>query len=770
MCDVLRRIAQLEMYELQFAKFTSFLLTFNVIICKGGAPGNLTDFNVCKVSHMGIDYVGQIGRTESLSRCQSWTSANPIHKVNPAYTDDTFSDFSKNAAKHYCRNPSKDPLGPWCYTMDVQLINETCAIPLCSYTECRLTGPGMEYGGTHNTAASDKKCLKWNKKRNRVLVDGKFVKVNKYPKYNFPENDLSEAGKRCRNPDGDPSGPWCFVEIEGSNDVQKEYCDIPFCNEPDCTFLTKYQNIYSHYTEFDSKNTEITFGIKVWNPDTYMDAKATILLSLFTLPLAASTIGEGGFGIEVHISNTKTGLPVGNAEKPVPENTPQLLKSTEYTYFTLSWGGSFITLNKVGKGKPIFIAQYQTKKNLLAYKKDKFLYYAVKGDNLLWAIPYCNEDGKCNIHTTTSSEYQRFWPLGVNNVGHDLRFFVRAFHTAKLMLVQSPTADYPKIEVILDSLDNFTRILLTKFKDSPSVTLYEMSNLKLLDYWNWREFSFNLFANTLSFYKSRETGTFLLQEVIAEEIRVMRWFSISSLKSVAHWTFFCQPDVASKPPQAWLPECSLDTKEMQYNGTQSVTADGLPCLPWASDKVFPKGTKKYFSDADVFKAWNYCRDPTKEGKGTFCYAIKQEKIIFASKTFCKIRQCKSADCKTAGTGNDYIGKVSTTRSNRTCQFWSAKPPHVGTRTGQEPSSDARDYFSRMFKPRVQPNGPSSDFEHLLNMHNITIYKDVKSGKDIMFVHVVRPQYMNDSLYADMAVAAAENYCRNPDRNIGGESY
>lgn len=76
----------------------------------------------------------------------------------------------------------------------------------------------------------------------------------------------------------------------------------------------------------------------------------------------------------------------------------------------------------------------------------------------------------------------------------------------------------------------------------------------------------------------------------------------------------------------------------------------------------------------------------------------------------------------------------------------------------------------MFRPQLpmEPvNRPSSDFEHLLNMHNITIYKDVTSGKDIMFVHPIRHEYLNDSLYADMALVAAENFCRNPGRNLAG---
>lgn len=606
-------------------RLIAFVILPLIITCQDEkVPGNLTDLSVCKVSHLGLDYIGYVSQTESLVRCQSWTSANPIHKINPDYTDSKFSDFSKKLSKSYCRNPNKDPQGPWCYTMDEQLINETCAVPLCSFTQCRITGPGMEYGGIHSIGASDRKCLKWNKKRNKVLVNGKVIKIDKYPSYKFPENNLGLAAKRCRNPDGDPAGPWCFVEIEGSSEVEKDYCDIPFCKEPDCTFFSKRHVFYSHFTEFDSSgDTEIMFGIKIWNPDDYMTAAAKISLSLFAIPMPRDSFNSADYGIEVHISHTKTGLPIGNAEKPVLEPTPQILKPTDYTYFTISWGGGFVTLNKVGTAKPIFIAQYRMKDNLMAYKRDKFYYFSVMGENLLWTFPNCNEDGKCVIHLTTTHMYQRFWTLGVNNVGHDLRFFVRAFHTARILLVPSPVLDYPRIEIVLDSKDNYTRIVSTKYKDAPSTTLYEMKDLKLLDFWSWREFSLSLFANTLSFYKSRETGTFLLTESIAEEVRVMRWFSVSSPDSVAHWTFFCKPPEWKKPPPAWLPECSLDKKEKQYNGTQSVTSDGHVCVPWASHKILPIKGKLFATRTKTFEEWNYCRDPLKEGKGKKIEIIDQ---------------------------------------------------------------------------------------------------------------------------------------------------
>lgn len=69
-------------------------------------PGNLTDFSVCKVSHLGVEYRGSIGKTESNVRCQTWTSNEP-HKVADALTDAKFPLGSKRASKNYCRNPGE---------------------------------------------------------------------------------------------------------------------------------------------------------------------------------------------------------------------------------------------------------------------------------------------------------------------------------------------------------------------------------------------------------------------------------------------------------------------------------------------------------------------------------------------------------------------------------------------------------------------------------------------------------------------------------------
>lgn len=203
------------------------------------------DFKNCKFSHMGLEFMGDVSKTESGVRCQSWTMRNPIHKIDSSYTDDNFPERSMAKAKNYCRNPSNDPKGPWCYTVDPELINDTCAIPLCSNVDCKLTATGMEYAGHQKKSVSGKSCLKWDKHRSKVKAQQKNFETyeqRKFPRWKFPDETRGSAKKYCRNPDGDVGGPWCFVELEDIEDtVEKEYCDIPLCDDQVRGFINFFE-------------------------------------------------------------------------------------------------------------------------------------------------------------------------------------------------------------------------------------------------------------------------------------------------------------------------------------------------------------------------------------------------------------------------------------------------------------------------------------------------------------------------------------------------
>lgn len=135
--------------------YFSQIFAFITLVVGDTLPGNLTDFNICKLSHLGLEYLGTVSNSESRVRCQSWSSNQP-HKIKDDIKDIQFADGSKIEAKSYCRNPTKSSMGPWCYTMNYDLQFETCGLPLCSLSQCKITGPGMEYAGKHNKGSSGK--------------------------------------------------------------------------------------------------------------------------------------------------------------------------------------------------------------------------------------------------------------------------------------------------------------------------------------------------------------------------------------------------------------------------------------------------------------------------------------------------------------------------------------------------------------------------------------------------------------------------------------
>lgn len=120
-------------------------------------PGKLTDLKKCRVSFKGLEYLGDVSHTESKIRCQAWSSNVP-HVIMSDVTDDKFPERSREKAKNYCRNPTQRSDGPWCYTMSDDLLNETCAIPLCSFSRCKITGFGLEFTGNMFSSSSGTIC------------------------------------------------------------------------------------------------------------------------------------------------------------------------------------------------------------------------------------------------------------------------------------------------------------------------------------------------------------------------------------------------------------------------------------------------------------------------------------------------------------------------------------------------------------------------------------------------------------------------------------
>ncbi|XP_031175699.1 prothrombin [Sander lucioperca] len=179
------------------------------------------------ISGTGVIYEGNVNITRSGRECQHWRHSFP----HPIMRE--FNTSAPNSILHenFCRNPDNRPGGPWCFTKDPTVQKEACKVPICGKPfvpptvapepiktgEC-LSSYGINYVGDLAVTLGGHTCMQWSSPAAKALsADKEFI----------PE--VSLPGNKCRNPDNDPEGPWCYVEVLGN--VTIDYCDLQLCEE-----------------------------------------------------------------------------------------------------------------------------------------------------------------------------------------------------------------------------------------------------------------------------------------------------------------------------------------------------------------------------------------------------------------------------------------------------------------------------------------------------------------------------------------------------------
>ncbi|XP_012217839.1 uncharacterized protein [Linepithema humile] len=695
-------------------------------------------------------------------RCQSWTAQQPLHKISADITDEDFPEKSMKLAKNYCRNPTRDPRGPWCYTLEPTVIDDECDVPLCNYEDCIITGSGVEYGGSRSFSVSKRKCKSWNKRYK--LGNAKTIKFhNKH----FPDGSRAKANNYCRNPDDDTGGPWCYVEEKNYELVEKEYCDIPFCDDKDCLMYSRNASTYSTLTGLNSTYGNISFWIKLWDPLDEQNAEARILLSLLPIPFSARKIAQDWkAGVELLISNSISGqtYPIMN-EESLFENTPEILLSSKWTGLWIAWSSGFISFGIHGASKPLIMDEYKMGNSISSLYPDSFLYYGIMGTGVLWSTEFCQK--YCESHTTFGSDFLRIWSMQKSNDTQDVHFYVRASRNVEIRLYQSPGALFPCFTIEIGR-NNVTSLLYQENEKSIKQHLKDVMIKGLINYWKWKDFTISIFGTQLRLFSQRTYGIEEILDVNHDLLVTLRWFSVGSDETIAHWTLFCPPDTNMvEDPQP--PNCIQNAADFQYQGTQWTSAGELPCVPWIAEEV-PRDEKiaDNFVDKSVVKALNRCRNPSHDPSGPYCYAIPASYAIDVEKRFCPVRICRSSECRMAGTANDYIGTLSTTRSGRTCAKWlsdydleqmqrlnTSLITRVASRTPR--SIHVKSHWKRSLMEQNVLLGSSSNLSPS-RLSNRVVFKPV---------HRVDRAYLNDSLYPERSVRNASNYCRDPSRNIAG---
>ncbi|CAJ1087472.1 coagulin factor II [Xyrichtys novacula] len=201
--------------------------------CKGSElPRNQDNIDLVRkciqgqcVSGTGVNYLGDINITISGRQCQNWRHSFP-HPIIREFNASEISDLQEN----FCRNPDKRAEGPWCFTTDPSVQKESCRVPICeafvqptlapepvNTVEC-MANHGIDYTGDLAVTLGGHTCLQWSSPVAVALSrDKEFI----------PEVLLT--GNKCRNPDNDPEGPWCYVEVAGNTTM--DYCDVEICDE-----------------------------------------------------------------------------------------------------------------------------------------------------------------------------------------------------------------------------------------------------------------------------------------------------------------------------------------------------------------------------------------------------------------------------------------------------------------------------------------------------------------------------------------------------------
>ncbi|KAM8722380.1 prothrombin [Acanthopagrus schlegelii] len=179
------------------------------------------------ISGTGVSYAGNVNITESGIQCQHWSSSFP----HPIIREFNASEPGSILHENFCRNPDNQADGPWCYTKNPVIVKQKCKVPKCGEPfvpttvapepvrtgEC-LPNYGVDYVGDLAVTVGGHTCLLWSSPEATALSqDKEFI-----PEVGLPAN-------KCRNPDNDPEGPWCYVKVNGN--VTLDYCDLYLCEE-----------------------------------------------------------------------------------------------------------------------------------------------------------------------------------------------------------------------------------------------------------------------------------------------------------------------------------------------------------------------------------------------------------------------------------------------------------------------------------------------------------------------------------------------------------
>uniref|UniRef100_A0A8C5LGD4 Plasminogen n=1 Tax=Jaculus jaculus TaxID=51337 RepID=A0A8C5LGD4_JACJA len=154
-------------------------------------------------------------------------------------------------------------------------------------------------------------------------------------------------------------------------------------------------------------------------------------------------------------------------------------------------------------------------------------------------------------------------------------------------------------------------------------------------------------------------------------------------------------DVVLYEKQVYLLECKIGNGR-SYRGTMSKTKTGITCQKWSATVPHrPKYTPDKYPEEGLEE--NYCRNPDNDEQGPWCYTMDPNERY----GYCDTPECED-ECMHCS-GENYVGKISTTKSGLACQAWDSQSPHThGYIPSKFPSKNLKMNYCRNPDGEPQP--------------------------------------------------------------------
>ncbi|XP_073667451.1 apolipoprotein(a)-like isoform X3 [Paramisgurnus dabryanus] len=665
----------------------------SVPICKDPSIPAVEDCMHC----IGEDYRGKISITESGYTCQRWDSQKP-HKHD--YIPSTL--HGKNLEENYCRNPTRKPR-PWCYTTNPSKRWEYCSIPRCTTTPPTIvpeltctTGDGGSYRGTISVTKTGKTCQKWTSQKPHEHSRT----PEKYPCKGLEEN-------YCRNPDN-AQAPWCYTT---DPETLWEECNVPNCEDPsktDCMHCTgeDYRGKIS--------TTESGYTCQRWDSQT--PHKHEFVLSI--LPVKH---------LEENYCRNPNGSPrpwcyTTNPSKSweycsIPQCTTTPPTIVPELTCTTGDGGSYrgkISVTKTGKTCQKWTSQTPHEHSRTPEK------YPCKGleenfcrnpDNAkapwcyttdpetLWEhcnVPNCEDPSRPDCMHCTGEDYRG--KINITKSGYTCqRWDSQTPHSHDFVLSILPGKHLE---------ENYCR----NPDGQPRPWCYTINPSKRWEYCSIPQCTTTpptivpeltcttgdggSYRGKISVTKSGKTCQKWTLQTPHKHSKTPENYPCQGLdenycrnpdNEKAPWCYTTDPETrweyCNVHSCGSQPEDCMHCRGDDYRGKISITESGYICQRWDSqiphkhDFVLSILPGKHLEE-------NYCRNPDGQPR-PWCYTTNPSKRW----EYCSIPQCTTTPPRTVpeltcitGKGRSYRGKISITKSGKTCQKWTLQTPHNHDRT------------------------------------------------------------------------------------------